>query len=63
LGWRLVHRDDDPTTALVWLLGSSGTTCGGPYPQGWHRLDDDGGVRFVHAVKPLTGQLPAWVTP
>lgn len=39
-GWRLVHRDTDPADVPVWLFG-------GPYPRGWHLLDDDGFLTWV----------------
>jgi hypothetical protein len=58
-GWRLVHRDDDPAAVPVWLLG-------GPYPRGWHLLDDDGLLTWVDhldAELPERPELPPWVLP
>lgn len=58
-GWRLVHRDDDPAAVPVWLFG-------GPYPRGWHTLDDDGSVAYVDHVErdlPERPELPEWADP
>lgn len=43
-GWRLVHRDSDPALVPVWLFG-------GPYPRGWHLLDDEGCVTYVDSTE------------